>query len=167
VGGALGIPIGGYFSDHFGRKRTFFWFLVFYIVMGVASCYAPTYTTFVVLTCIQNLASNPVYFIPYIIGIEILVPEARSTFSVLLTVAYTMGGVVFTGLAYFVRDWRLLLFGSTAPFALFIAYWYIMPEVRVFSHFNFMQRVGLVIWKNVGKNQEILKKKFEFFSEFF
>ena len=39
-----------------------------------------------------------------------------------------MGGVAFTGLAYFVRDWRVLLFGSTAPFGLLIIYWWFTPE---------------------------------------
>ncbi|XP_055342954.1 beta-alanine transporter-like [Paramacrobiotus metropolitanus] len=128
TGGVLGIPLGGYFSDHYGRKRSFFVFLLLYVLLGVGSCFAPNFIAFVVIACVQNIFTNPCYILPYMVGIEILTPGIRSTFSVLLTVAFTLGGVAFTAVAYFIRHWRYLIFASTAPFFLFLGYWFVMPE---------------------------------------
>ncbi|GAU93299.1 hypothetical protein RvY_05262 [Ramazzottius varieornatus] len=128
LGSVIGIPFGGYLADRFGRKPTYFAALLFFVGVGTIASFIPTYVPFLAVVCIQNIASSPVYTLPYMIGVEILPPDSRSTFAVLLTVLYTMGGVVFTGLAYFVRDWRWLLFSSTSPFLLFSLYWFIMPE---------------------------------------
>ena len=98
VGSVVGIPLGGYFADKFGRKPSYFAALIFYIGVGTVSCFVPSFVPFVVLVCIQNVASGPMYQLPYMIGVEILEPGARATFAVLVTISYTLGGVVFTGL---------------------------------------------------------------------
>ncbi|XP_055351406.1 beta-alanine transporter-like [Paramacrobiotus metropolitanus] len=128
LGMLIGIPVGGYFCDHYGRKKTFFVFLFIQIVFGGAAAFSPNYWTFLILTAIQMLAVNPLYAVPFTLGLEIISPDYRATFTVFITVFLAVGDIGFIGVAYFVRAWRSIALICTFPFVIFAAYWWFLPE---------------------------------------
>ncbi|XP_055342745.1 carcinine transporter-like [Paramacrobiotus metropolitanus] len=128
VGGTLGILVGGFMADTYGRKKSYFVFFFILLSFGIAAAFSPNYTVFIVLITLQTVATNPLYSIPYTLGIELITPKFRATFSVLLTICFTAGRIGFTGVAYLLRNWRILVLVSTSPFCLFFLYWFCLPE---------------------------------------
>lgn len=61
-------------------------------------------------------------------GVELLTAVSRVSFIVWLSVYYAAGSMVFTVLAYGVRNWRSLAIYGTAPFSFVFFYWFFLPE---------------------------------------
>ncbi|XP_055345047.1 solute carrier family 22 member 3-like [Paramacrobiotus metropolitanus] len=58
-------------------------------------------------------------------------PGLSATFTVLLSVGYTIGGMVFSGLAYYSMprlSWRYFTLIITLPFITYASYFWVMPE---------------------------------------
>ncbi|OQV20905.1 Carcinine [Hypsibius exemplaris] len=131
--GTVGAPIGGYLSDRYGRKRTYFGFLALQIAAGGAAALAPSYAWFVVLASLHSLSVYPSYQTIYTLGMEILSPKHRTMFSVLVGVFYALGSVASCGLAYAVRNWRMLIVASTLPLVGLVGLFPLMPESPRFN----------------------------------
>lgn len=52
----------------------------------------------------------------------------RTTIPILYQLPFCLGNTVMAGLAYWLRDWRKLEFGLATLSALFIFYWFTIPE---------------------------------------
>ncbi|XP_055332904.1 organic cation transporter protein-like [Paramacrobiotus metropolitanus] len=131
-GTVIGTPIGGYLSDLIGRKKTYLLFLANQVIFSAASAGSPYafygFYIFVILNIIQALSVNNTYLTPSTLGMEIITPGFRATYMVLVSVAYTVGGVASTGIAYLFRSWRTYVLVSNLPFLAYAVYWWIMPE---------------------------------------
>ncbi|OWA54140.1 Carcinine [Hypsibius exemplaris] len=132
IGVMIGTPLGGYAADRFGRKPTYFAFLALQVVFGAATVAAPRahygYYVFLTLYTIHSVSVNPIYLVPSTLGLEIITPDCRATFLVLLTLAYTAGAVAFTGIAYALRSWRPMVLATILPFTLYGMFWFVLPE---------------------------------------
>ncbi|XP_055351171.1 beta-alanine transporter-like [Paramacrobiotus metropolitanus] len=128
VVGTLAAPLGGWCSDHYGRKSTYFGFLAVEIVSGIAVSLSPSYWIFVVLASVHSIAVYPTYQTLYTLGLEILSPDYRTKFAVMLSFAYALGACACCGLSFFLRDWRMIILSCSLPVASLFGFWWVMPE---------------------------------------
>ncbi|GAU91728.1 hypothetical protein RvY_03932-2 [Ramazzottius varieornatus] len=131
--GTLGLPIGGYFSDQYGRKKTYFVFLALEILSGIALAFSTSYWPFVFIACLHSVGCNPTYQAIYTLGQEILCPEHRTTYTALIGFFYAIGSCVCAICAYYVRHWRKLILTCTLPLTGFLAISLLMPESPRFN----------------------------------
>lgn len=59
---------------------------------------------------------------------QIVSGKYRTTIPVLYQLPFGLGNTVMAGLAYWLRDWRKLEFGLATISAVFILYWFTVPE---------------------------------------
>ncbi|XP_055346113.1 organic cation transporter 1-like [Paramacrobiotus metropolitanus] len=165
----LGIGVGGFCADKWGRKPVFFTALFVFITFGLSAAFAPTYTAFVILAMLHSLGSGPLYYILYTLGVENLTLRSRVTYVVWLSVVYAFGSMAFILLAYFMRHWRTMTIIGTTPFYLLFIYWFFMPESprwllvherfeQVENYFRNIARVNGVTFDEPAQNK--LKKIF-------
>lgn len=57
-------------------------------------------------------------------ALELVGPNYRSFVTVMTCTFYTMGLCMLAGVTYLIRDWRTLTIVTSAPFLLYILYWW-------------------------------------------
>jgi hypothetical protein len=54
--------------------------------------------------------------------------EKRMHCGMVIQFYFSLGEIIVSGLAFWLRDWRLVIIVSAAPLFLFFLYWPILPE---------------------------------------
>ncbi|XP_069189978.1 organic cation transporter protein isoform X2 [Procambarus clarkii] len=124
----FGSPLGGYFSDRFGRKRIMGGALLVFIIVSVAGSFSPSYQLFLLCRFLMAFSGTVVYQAAYILAVEACTLKQRSIVGILLSVPFALGFMLLPGIAYFVRDWRHLHLAISLPVILLTASTVILPE---------------------------------------
>ncbi|XP_059912810.1 organic cation/carnitine transporter 2 isoform X2 [Gadus macrocephalus] len=125
----LGSCISGPISDRFGRKIVMFSALAIHTVFSLCQVLSPSWALFCALFFLVGMGATSNYVSAFVIGMELFNPVVRTVFS-------TAGSCFFFGfgymllplLAYYIRDWRMLLLTFHAPTVLFALFWWFIPE---------------------------------------
>ncbi|XP_072947165.1 beta-alanine transporter [Epargyreus clarus] len=128
VGGIIGNYIFGYLQDTFGRKPSFFIYLLIESIFGVATAFAQNYVIWVIYRIGVGFTVPAIMATPYVLAIELVGPRYRTLCTILSNIAYSMGLILLAGVVYLVRDWRHLALTTTLPFLIFFTYLWPMPE---------------------------------------
>ncbi|XP_063299677.1 solute carrier family 22 member 2 [Pelobates fuscus] len=128
LGFFLGSLFIGYFADRFGRKPCLLISLFITAVFGVLVAFAPTYPLVVTFRFIQGLVSKGSWLSGYILVAEFVGMDHRRTVGIVYQVAFTVGLLVLSGVAYGITNWRWLQLAVTLPNFLFLAYYWCVPE---------------------------------------
>ncbi|XP_050727292.1 organic cation transporter protein-like isoform X2 [Eriocheir sinensis] len=128
VGYFFGAPLGGYFSDRFGRKRLMSGSLWAFIVVSVLGSVAPYYPLFLVCRLVMAFTGTIVYQASYILAMEASSVRHRSLVGIMFSVPFALGNMLLPGLAYLLRDWRHLHLAISVPVILLIANTIVLPE---------------------------------------
>lgn len=129
----LGVLIGSYIfgaiSDQFGRKPAFMASVLIQAAFGILSGLAPNYWTFVLARIVIGMTTSGVFLVSYVLAMEMVGPSYRVIAGTLCQYYYTSGFFIIAAMAYYLNfDWQLLQIALTVPTALFMGYWWIMPE---------------------------------------
>ncbi|XP_067423333.1 organic cation/carnitine transporter 2-like [Emydura macquarii macquarii] len=129
VGVLVGSFISGQLSDKFGRKK------VLFVTMGVQTgfsflqVFSTSWEMFSVLFVIVGMGQISNYVAAFVLGTEILGKSVRIIFCTLgVCIFYAIGYMLLPLIAYFIRDWRMLLLALTLPGLLCIPLWWVIPE---------------------------------------
>ncbi|CAK1544877.1 unnamed protein product [Leptosia nina] len=128
VGGIIGNYIFGYLQDTFGRKPSFFIYLLIECIFGVATALAQNYYIWVLFRFGVGFTVPAIMATPYVLAIELVGPRCRTLCTILSNIAYSLGLILLAGVVYLVRDWRYLALATTLPFIVFFLYIWPMPE---------------------------------------
>nr|XP_032520518.1 beta-alanine transporter-like [Danaus plexippus plexippus]XP_032520519.1 beta-alanine transporter-like [Danaus plexippus plexippus] len=128
VGGIIGNYIFGYLQDTFGRKPSFFIYLIIESIFGIATAFAQNYYIWIVYRFGVGFTVPAIMATPYVLAIELVGPKCRTLCTILSNIAYSLGLILLSAVVYLVRDWRHLALATTMPFLVFFLYLWPMPE---------------------------------------
>ncbi|XP_061397194.1 solute carrier family 22 member 3, partial [Musca vetustissima] len=128
IGQFVGIPIGGYISDRYGRRTALAFGGFVAAILGIIRSFATSYTFFVIFEFLDSLASSPLYSVCFIVGIELVGPKRRVLACSLVTIFYAIGEMLLAIFAKYYQDWRILLRIMYIPALVLFVYFWILPE---------------------------------------
>uniref|UniRef100_A0A8C3E710 Major facilitator superfamily (MFS) profile domain-containing protein n=1 Tax=Corvus moneduloides TaxID=1196302 RepID=A0A8C3E710_CORMO len=110
----------GYIADRFGRKLCLLVTVLINAVSGVLMAFAPSYTWTVTFRLIQGLVSKGVA--------EFVGSDYRRAAGIIYQLAFTLGLLILTALAYALPHWRWLQLAVTLPSFFLLLYYWCLPE---------------------------------------
>ncbi|XP_031564540.1 organic cation transporter protein-like [Actinia tenebrosa] len=160
AGMLIGSIIGGLVSDAFGRRTCMFGSCVLLVVVGVASSFADCLSLLGLLRFFVGFFLASFMLSAYIYAIELLGPNRRAMGGQINHVFWSPGYCVTALWAYFIRDWRYLVLGTTLPPILFFLAWKVFPEsVRWLIAHNRLDDAQKTLMKCGGKDGKPLNKE--------
>nr|AAH61664.1 MGC68647 protein [Xenopus laevis] len=128
LGFFIGGIISGYIADRFGRKPFLMSTLLITAIFGILMAFAPSYPLVVIFRFIQGLVSKGCWLAGYILVAEFVGLEHRKIVGILYQVAFTVGLLLLSGVAYVLPHWRWLQMTVTIPYFIFLTYYWCIPE---------------------------------------
>uniref|UniRef100_A0A0A0MQP6 Solute carrier family 22 member 1 n=1 Tax=Oryctolagus cuniculus TaxID=9986 RepID=A0A0A0MQP6_RABIT len=123
--GSLGV---GYIADRFGRKLCLLLTTLINAVSGVLTAVAPDYTSMLLFRLLQGLVSKGSWMSGYTLITEFVGSGYRRTVAILYQVAFSVGLVALSGVAYAIPNWRWLQLTVSLPTFLCLFYYWCVPE---------------------------------------
>ncbi|XP_035683851.1 organic cation transporter protein-like isoform X1 [Branchiostoma floridae] len=128
VGVLFGAVVFGDMADRFGRRPAYLLCLLVQLVFGVATTFSPNLVLFVIFRFFVGAATSGVIIVSAVMAAEFVGPSERVKVGVLRPEFYAVGGMIMAGIAYGIRDWRLLQLAISLPNLLYIPYYWWCPE---------------------------------------
>ncbi|XP_055520971.1 solute carrier family 22 member 13b [Leucoraja erinacea] len=128
VGLFVGAMLFGHLADRFGRQRTILVSLLIQLLSGMGAAFAPNIALFIALQFVLGTAVSGAMMNTIVLGTEWTGPAQRSFASVLTQCTFSAGQMLLAGLAYAIRDWRVLHLTTACPMLLFLSYIWLLPE---------------------------------------
>ncbi|XP_035673682.1 organic cation transporter protein-like isoform X2 [Branchiostoma floridae] len=128
LGFSFGGIVSGVLSDRFGRRPTLLWCILLQLIFGVASAFSPNYVTFVFTRFFLGVLNVGIYFSAFVLGTEILDQSRRTMFGLSMALFLVLGYIGLGVAAYVIRDWWKLQLAISAPFVVFLSYYWLAPE---------------------------------------
>ncbi|KAM9704647.1 solute carrier family 22 member 2-like [Menidia menidia] len=128
VGFLVGSIAIGYLADRFGRKMSFLMSNLLNGIAGILVAVAPNYVSLLVFRTLYGFGVKGGWVAGYVLITEIVGVEFRRTVGVIYQMFFSVGILILPLLAYFIRDWRWLQVVITAPYILFLSYYWFIPE---------------------------------------
>ncbi|XP_050170240.1 solute carrier family 22 member 1-like isoform X5 [Myiozetetes cayanensis] len=119
----------GYIADRFGRKLCLLVTVLINAVSGVLMAFAPSYTWTVIFRLIQGLVSKGSWLTGYVLIAEFVGSDYRRSVGITYQLAFTLGLLIFTALAYALPHWRWLQLAVTLPNFFFLLYYWFTSSV--------------------------------------
>ncbi|KAM7172197.1 solute carrier family 22 member 2-like [Macrochelys suwanniensis] len=118
----------GYIADRFGRKLCLLITIFVNSISGILMAFAPSYTWMLIYRFIQGLVSKGGWLTGYILITEFVGLSYRRTVGIVYQVAFTVGLLILSAIAYMVPHWRWLQLTVTLPNFFFLFYYWCLPE---------------------------------------
>ncbi|XP_008395436.1 solute carrier family 22 member 2-like isoform X1 [Poecilia reticulata] len=152
----------GYFADRFGRMKSFLMSNVINVVAGIGLAVVPNYIVILVLRAIFGFSVKGGWMAIYVLLTELVGVKYRRTVGILYQMFFSIGLLILPLLAYFITDWRWLQVAFTAPYALYFAYYWFIPESPRWLISQNNSSKALEITKAIAKeNRKKLSSHFE------
>ncbi|KXJ27806.1 Organic cation transporter 1 [Exaiptasia diaphana] len=128
VGMWIGAVFSGMISDAFGRKKCIFLCNGIMTVAGFASSFSDCVSLMAFLWFIMGFGLTGLTLSQYIYVMEIVGPKARTMAGNINWLYWSAGYFLYVLLAYYIREWRILMAVSSIPGVLLFLFWKIFPE---------------------------------------
>ncbi|XP_055906949.1 solute carrier family 22 member 7-like [Eupeodes corollae] len=128
LGKFIGIPLGGYVSDRYGRRTILAVGGFLSAIVGVIRSFSMNYYMFLSLGFLDNVFSGTLYATIFILGLELVGQKARVLSCTLLTVFTVFGKVSLAIAAKMYPNWRTILQIFYTPALAHIILLWILPE---------------------------------------
>nr|XP_026496282.1 solute carrier family 22 member 7-like [Vanessa tameamea] len=128
VGTLLVLPITGYISDRFGRKRALIISVFNLGLIGLIRAFSVNYIMYVVLQILQTTLGAGTFSSAYIFAAELVGPKYRVITSSAAASMFAVGQVVLGSVAWLIHPWRYMIMALHIPCFLVISYYWILSE---------------------------------------
>lgn len=128
ISGLIGNYIFGYLQDFYGRKPSFYIYLILEIAACALSAFTSSFNSWIVLRCIVGLTVPAILASPYVLAIEMVGPNSRLFCAIVSNIAYSLGLTFLAGIVYVFRDWRMLSLAVSMPLVLLFLCFFSLPE---------------------------------------
>ncbi|KAM9302162.1 solute carrier family 22 member 6-B-like [Gastrophryne carolinensis] len=129
MGGVLvGSIVFGGLSDKYGRRPLYIWSNLQMCVCGICASVSPYYFLYCGFRFLTGTALSGILLNAYSLIVEWIPTESRAVTSTYTAYCYTLGQLVLVGLAYLIRDWRMLQMTASLPFFICFLYAWWVPE---------------------------------------
>ncbi|XP_027459521.1 solute carrier family 22 member 1-like isoform X1 [Zalophus californianus] len=123
--GSLGV---GYIADRFGRKLCLLATSLISAVLGVLTAVAQDYPSLLLFRLLQGLVSKGSWTSGYVLITEFVGLGYRRTVAILYQMAFTVGLLLLSGVAYAIPHWRWLQLAISLPAFLSLLCYWCVPE---------------------------------------
>ncbi|XP_068160671.1 solute carrier family 22 member 13-like [Antennarius striatus] len=125
----FGVLLFGTISDRFGRRCGILLSLLLQVLFGVAVAFSPNVYVYIVLKFFCGFSSSAIMIMLSVLAIEWTVPSRAATCTALLMTFYSVGLLVLSGIAYSIRNWRIMQLVLFSPLVLVLGVFYcFLPE---------------------------------------
>uniref|UniRef100_A0A3P9JMD9 Solute carrier family 22 member 3 n=1 Tax=Oryzias latipes TaxID=8090 RepID=A0A3P9JMD9_ORYLA len=159
VGFLVGSIAIGYLAD-FGRKMSFLMSTLMNAVAGILVAVSPNYTSLLVFRSLSGFGVKGGWMAGYVLT-EIVGVEFRRTVGVLYQMFFSVGLLILPLLAFFITDWRWLQLAITAPYVLFLSYYFIPESPRWLLSQNKKSQVVKITESIAKENRRVLSKNIQ------
>ncbi|XP_043559313.1 solute carrier family 22 member 5-like [Chiloscyllium plagiosum] len=129
IGVLIGSFISGQLSDRFGRKLILYGTMGVQSVFSVLQIFSPNWELFCLLNFFVGLGQISNYVAAFVLGSELLGKSTRTIFGILgVCISFAIGYMTLPFVAYFIRNWRILLFTLSLSGLIYIPMWWFVPE---------------------------------------
>ncbi|XP_069049766.1 organic cation transporter protein-like isoform X2 [Lepisosteus oculatus] len=98
----------GWLSDRFGRRKVILLGSLLLSLLTLGTALSPGFEFFIATRFLVGLLSLGIFNVTYTLGMEFVGPTQKRVPGVLLTLSFILGHVLLTGLAYWVKGWRMI-----------------------------------------------------------
>ncbi|XP_076773456.1 solute carrier family 22 member 13 isoform X2 [Arvicanthis niloticus] len=124
----VGALVFGPICDWIGRRPSLLMQLLLSGISGMATAFVSSFELYMTLHFALAAANAGFLLSTNVLMSEWVGPSRRTQAMVLAQIHFSIGLMVLTGLAYGVRNWRLLQIIGTAPVFLLVFYFWVLPE---------------------------------------
>ncbi|XP_046326538.2 organic cation transporter protein-like [Haliotis rufescens] len=129
MGGCFfGAFASGALGDKIGRKKALYLCILLLTAGGIILNWSSNFVMFITLRFINGASATGMYTTCFVIGMEIVGPSKRVWTGTILGVFFALGMTMLSAVAFFIRDWHTLELVIAVPVAIFLIYWWVIPE---------------------------------------
>lgn len=134
LGSAIGSILFGWMSDKYGRKRLVIPCTVCAMVVAFLSSFSPTFWVFGVTRFLLGFFAPGTVVMFFIIVSEMVGPKFRPLAGITLWLFFTLSLIIVGVVAMYVRQWKMLMVYSTAPYMILLPLLFYVPESLRWLH---------------------------------
>ncbi|BFF96915.1 solute carrier family 22 member 3-like [Drosophila madeirensis] len=128
IGQFVGIPLGGYLADRYGRKTLLVISGILSAFAGLARSHAPNYYIFLGFEFLDMAVGSTLFPTAFLMALELVGPKHRVLAATSITLTYGLAEAALGYLADYIRDWRVLLRVLYTPALLHLIFICLLPE---------------------------------------
>ncbi|XP_068094731.1 solute carrier family 22 member 13-like [Hyperolius riggenbachi] len=128
LGLLIGALIFGPLGDKIGRRPVILISIVLMTAFGVGAAFVTQFYVYMILRCFVGMAMSGIMINNLVLVAEWVGSSQRSYATIIGHVCFAVGLIVLSGVAYAIRDWRMLQVACAAPTGLLLCYIWLLPE---------------------------------------
>ncbi|XP_062235492.1 solute carrier family 22 member 13-like [Platichthys flesus] len=129
VGFLVGALVFGLMADSFGRRFVVLLSVLQLLLCGVAAAFSPNIYVYIVIKFLGGMSNSGIVINAFVIGGEWSDSSKFALCTFICQSTFPVGLMVMSGIAYLIRDWRILQLVLFCPLVLVLGLFYwVLPE---------------------------------------
>ncbi|XP_038075652.1 organic cation transporter protein-like [Patiria miniata] len=124
----VGSLVWGSVGDWIGRRKTFILTVILVTISSTVTSFVPNFTAYTAMRFFTAACAYGIYLMIYVLASEIVGPKNRVGATTALLLAFPVGYMILSLLAFLLREWRHLQLAISLPFVLTFLVMIVFPE---------------------------------------